>query len=144
MTALVTQARPEDTAAIQRLAAKADSPFEIQRELERAHARLWIVREGEGSDVAGFLLAWEVADEVHVIDLVVAEDQRRRGFGRALLEQVVQRARDNVARLVLLEVRRTNEPAIALYAAFGFEQSGERKAYYADGEDAWLMQLVLS
>jgi len=143
MTATVTRARPEEAAAVQRLAAHADSPFDAERELERPYARLWVVRAGDAADVSGFLLSWEVADEVHVIDVVVLHDQRRRGFGRALLQAVLARAREMDARLVLLEVRRSNTAAIGLYTSLGFERSGERLAYYADGEDAWLMQLAL-
>jgi ribosomal-protein-alanine N-acetyltransferase len=43
----------------------------------------------------------------------------------------------------LLEVRKSNEPARRLYEAAGFSVSGERVAYYADGEDAVLMRLDL-
>ena len=46
-------------------------------------------------------------------------------------------------RLVLLEVRRSNRPAIRLYRAFGFTAMGLRRDYYADGEDAIEMRLTL-
>ena len=46
-------------------------------------------------------------------------------------------------RLVLLEVRAGNHAAIRLYRAVGFEATGERLGYYANGEDACLMQLRL-
>ena len=42
---------------------------------------------------------------------------------------------------VTLEVRVSNEPAIALYRSFGFEEAGIRKRYYGDGEDALIMWL---
>lgn len=143
MTAIVSSARDEDIATIRRLIEQTETPFDVGRELARHYARLWVVRAEGEDDAVGFLLAWEVADEVHVIDLVVDAEHRRRGFARALLQTLLLRAREAAARLVLLEVRRSNGAAITLYESFGFATYGERVAYYADGEDASLMQLVL-
>jgi ribosomal-protein-alanine N-acetyltransferase len=58
--------------------------------------------------------------------LAAMEDARGRGAGRAMLE-----------------VRRSNAPAIALYRALGFLHDTVRRGYYQDGEDAVLMSLVL-
>lgn len=51
--------------------------------------------------------------------------------------------RSPAAELVLLEVRASNSPALALYTSLGFERVGLRKRYYSDGEDAVLMTLLL-
>jgi putative acetyltransferase len=80
----------------------------------------------------------------HVADLglMVAATHRRRGVGTALLEQAVAWARDAGIRKLELHVFPWNEPAIRLYAAFGFEQEGLRKSHYLrEGEyvDAILM-----
>ena len=40
---------------------------------------------------------------------------------------------------ITLEVRVSNDPAIALYRSFGFEEAGVRRRYYQDGEDALIM-----
>jgi len=56
---------------------------------------------------------------------------------------MLARAHTRNARLVLLEVRAGNAGAIALYRAAGFEVTGERRAYYANGEDALLMAIEL-
>jgi RimJ/RimL family protein N-acetyltransferase len=80
----------------------------------------------------------------HVADLglMVAKGQRRRGIGRALLEQAVDWARGAKVSKLELHVFPHNEPAIQLYDAFGFRREGYRKGHYRrDGDfvDAILM-----
>jgi putative acetyltransferase len=80
----------------------------------------------------------------HVADLglMVAATHRRRGIGRALLEQAVAWARAADIRKLELHVFPWNEPAIVLYERFGFEREGLRREHYSrDGEyvDAILM-----
>jgi ribosomal-protein-alanine N-acetyltransferase len=139
---LLDPAAPAEREAVQALAAEAASPFDVGAELARAFARIWVAAAGERLD--GFLLAWDVADEVHLLDLVVARPARRAGVGFALVEALLAHARERGARLVLLEVRRSNAAAQALYRKAGFATDGERPAYYADGEDAILMQKTLA
>jgi RimJ/RimL family protein N-acetyltransferase len=84
----------------------------------------------------------------HVADLglMVAAHARRRGIGRALLEQAVDWARDEGVRKLELHVFPWNEPALKLYEAFGFEREGYRKRQYAREEgfvDAILMAYLL-
>ncbi len=89
----------------------------------------------------GFLMAWFVADEVHIINLVVDPAFQRRGIATKLLEDTLKRAREHGARKIYLEVRQTNRPAIRLYEKLGFFLSGKRPGYYQDtGEDALLME----
>ena len=73
----------------------------------------------------------------HVADLglMVAASHRRRGIGRALLEGAVAWAREHGVRKLELHVFPHNEPAIALYEAFGFRREGLRKAHYRRADD---------
>jgi RimJ/RimL family protein N-acetyltransferase len=73
----------------------------------------------------------------HVADLglMVAADHRRRGIGRALLEQAVAWAGEVGVRKLELHVFPHNEGAIALYESFGFRREGYRKAHYRRGRD---------
>jgi ribosomal-protein-alanine N-acetyltransferase len=132
-----------DAPALRALIADGLSPFDVETELARSYARLWVVRRSAEQHVLGFLLAWDVADELHLIDVIVAPSERRRGFGRALVETLLTYGRARAARIVLLEVRRSNLAAQRLYASLGFEEVGERTAYYSDGEDALLLRLTL-
>lgn len=68
----------------------------------------------------------------HVADLglMVAEQARRRGIGRALLAEAVAWARSSGIRKLELHVFPWNEPAIRLYERFGFEREGLRRKHY--------------
>ncbi len=90
--------------------------------------------------ILGFIVFWLVHDEVHVLNIAVAREARRRGIGRALMLEASAEGRRRGARLATLEVRRSNYPAIELYRALGYRQIGVRPNYYADeGEDAIVM-----
>lgn len=75
----------------------------------------------------------------------VAKEHQRHGIAAALLSSLVDRARTQGARRMLLEVRVDNEPALALYQRFGFKRMGLRKRYYQPGNiDAYTMSLDLN
>lgn len=86
----------------------------------------------------GYLICSRYADDWHIMNIAVDPTARRRGLATALLEELFARAgRD---RAYTLEVRTSNDPAIALYERFGFRPAGLRKRYYQDtGEDALIM-----
>jgi RimJ/RimL family protein N-acetyltransferase len=71
----------------------------------------------------------------HVADLglMVAAGYRRRGIGRALLEQAVEWARHSRVSKLELHVFPHNEPALALYKSFGFVKEGYRRRHYRRG-----------
>jgi ribosomal-protein-alanine N-acetyltransferase len=115
---------------------------ELRAELLRPWARLWVAREDDDAEAVAFLSTWHVADEIHVLNLVTRPDRRRRGIARALLREAIAYARRTAALRVLLEVRRSNAPAIGLYRSLGFFAFGVRARYYRDYEDALEMKLV--
>lgn len=119
---------------------------QVRAELERPWARIWVAREsdpGSGSKrISGYLVAWHVADELHVMNVATRADRRRRGIGRALVDAAVAYARSRQVRHALLEVRRSNRPAISLYRSVGFFAMGVRTRYYPDDEDAVEMVLL--
>jgi [ribosomal protein S18]-alanine N-acetyltransferase len=111
-------------------------------EMNTPYARL-VVAERAGQ-VIGYFCCWLVADEVHILDVAVHPGHRRRGVGRLLLQYILAEARQNGVRSASLEVRVSNQPAIALYQALGFQQVAIRRQYYENGEDAFLMVCSLS
>jgi ribosomal-protein-alanine N-acetyltransferase len=115
----------------------------IASELAKPWTRAWLARPSAGGPPAGFLVAWHVADELHVLGIAVAPEARRRGLGLALMGAAQAYARELQIRLLLLEVRRSNRAAIHLYRRLGFSAMGVRPGYYADGEDAIEMMLSL-
>jgi ribosomal-protein-alanine N-acetyltransferase len=114
----------------------------LREELVRPWTRLWIARSDDAG-VLGFLLAWHVVDELHILDVAAALSHRRQGVGRALMTHAIAWASEHRARQMLLEVRRSNTPAIRLYRTLGFFGFGLRRDYYADHEDALEMMLLL-
>jgi [ribosomal protein S18]-alanine N-acetyltransferase len=97
----------------------------------------------EGAALVGFAVYWLGVDEVQLLNLVADPAARRRGVGARLLEHTIAAARRAGHASVLLEVRRSNAPAIALYRKYGFRPIGVRAAYYAaEHEDALVMRLA--
>jgi ribosomal-protein-alanine N-acetyltransferase len=115
---------------------------QLRAEMERPWSRLWVARE-EGCGVVAFAIAWHVAAELHILNIATRADRRRRGIARALMAEVVKYVRTERIDHVLLEVRRSNRAAIALYRTEGFFAMGVRARYYPDDEDAVEMVLRL-
>lgn len=95
---------------------------------------------------AGFVIFSCVLDEASIHNIVVGPNAQRRGFGRLLLDNALEEMRRRCVNRCLLEVRRSNIPAQALYQGRGFGLDGVRKNYYptTEGrEDALLMSLQL-
>ncbi|GBD25754.1 Ribosomal-protein-alanine acetyltransferase [bacterium HR30] len=110
----------------------------FRHELRLPFSRCLVAR-GDNRAVVGYVCWWLVGDEVHLLNLAVHPQYRRRGIGRALLEVVLESARQAGARLVTLEVHHDNEAAQGLYSAHGFVQTGLRRNYYAPGRHAVVM-----
>jgi [ribosomal protein S18]-alanine N-acetyltransferase len=103
---------------------------------------LFLVAEGEGERIVGYVVALDAADEGEILNLAVAPTGRRHGLGRALVEHVLEALRARGIRHVYLEVRESNAPARALYAGQGFREVGRRKQYYRRPvEDAIVLRL---
>jgi ribosomal-protein-alanine N-acetyltransferase len=114
---------------------------ELREEIGRAWSHVRVARDAGG--VVGVAIVWIVADTADLIDISTHPAHRRRGVARALLRDIVSLSRQHGARQVFLEVRRSNAPAIALYAHAGFAVTGVRARYYDDDEDALTMALAL-
>ena len=147
MSAAVERMRPEDLDEVLDIERRSFSmpwsrgAFLYEMQQNRA-ARCWVMRE-DGS-VVGYVCLWEIADELHITNIAVHPSFRRRGAARALLERTLDDARATGAELVFLEVRPTNNEALALYESMGFRVIGRRKGYYFDtGEDALVMEARL-
>jgi ribosomal-protein-alanine N-acetyltransferase len=116
----------------------------LREELRRPWARIWVAREGDARrSVVAFVVTWHVSDELHVLNVATRTDRRRRGIGRAILDEALSYGRRERVRHLLLEVRRSNRPAIAMYRSLGFFAMGVRARYYPDDEDAIEMVLTL-
>ena len=92
-----------------------------------------IVLERDG-DVTGYGILSVAAGEAHILNLCVEPAFRSHGYGERLLDEILFRARTSSVREIFLEVRPTNENAMALYKKKGFHQVANRPAYYQANE----------
>ena len=93
---------------------------------------------------AGYAEIRMIAGEGQIYNIAIAPEFRREGIGEALLRHCIDKAGADGCRLVTLEVRSGNGPAMELYKKLGFREVGRRRGYYAKGgEDAVLMDLDL-
>lgn len=92
----------------------------------------------DGGALYGFGGMIVSGDEAHITNLLVAPDQRRKGFARRLMVSLIDAALDEGARHLTLEVRSRNRAGISLYQRFGMAPVGVRKGYYGD-DDALIL-----
>ena len=101
--------------------------------------RIFVVRDESGVIVA-FCLCWVIFDELHINTLAVSPDRRRRGVATLLMQHVLGEAAQEGARKATLEVRASNQAALALYERLGFRVTARRPGYYTNPqEDALIL-----
>jgi ribosomal-protein-alanine N-acetyltransferase len=94
--------------------------------------------------MAGYIIYWQIRDEVQITNIALHPDFRGRGIGETVLTVILKEVRGKGATFVTLEVRSSNTPAISLYRKLGFKVLGTRKGYYGNPvEDAYVMGLAL-
>lgn len=101
---------------------------------------LWVVAVESGA-VAGYVGSQSVMEEADMMNLAVSPEYRRQGIGRMLVLELINQLKARDVHCLTLEVRASNEAAIALYCGIGFVQVGRRPNYYAKPkEDALILR----
>lgn len=91
--------------------------------------------------IAGYCGIWCSFEDGDLCNMAVDADMRRQGIGHSLLEDALRAAKGLGVMRMMLEVRCSNQAAIALYRQFGFADIGVRGGYYTEPtEDALLME----
>ena len=111
----------------------------------------WVLYDvNKQNDIIGYALMMIVIDEAHLLNISVAKTYQKQGFGKLLLNHIMDKARSYGAANMFLEVRVSNASAISLYEAIGFNEMAIRRAYYPTSspekngrEDALLMGFAL-
>jgi ribosomal-protein-alanine acetyltransferase len=136
----VREMSPSDVSAVSSILQEsaAASSWPEESILESARSGIaWVAEEQSG--MIGFLIGRGVSDEFEILNLAVAKSHRRRGVATQLLKAMTAHLQQAGTRRVYLEVRTSNEAAIALYVRHGFCQNGRRVRYYQNPvEDAIL------
>ena len=92
----------------------------------------------------GYIMFWVVFEELHLMNLAVSPEARRRGLGATLVRRALSVGAERGVRTALLEVRASNLAAIALYEGLGFAKKCLRKGYYDHPrEDAVIMTFLM-
>ncbi len=100
----------------------------------------WLVAV-EGEQLAGYVGSQSVCGEADMMNLAVDPAFRRQGIARRLVTALAEGLKARDVRCLTLEVRASNDPAIALYSSLGFTQVGRRPNYYRNPkEDALILR----
>jgi len=91
--------------------------------------------------VVGFLMYIELVDNIDILDIIVDEENRKQNIASCLMDYMISELSETV-KIITLEVRKSNTPAINLYEKFGFEVINIRKKYYGT-EDGYLMGRII-
>ena len=97
------------------------------------------------ASIVGFVIFHIAADVSEIYNIAVENGYARSGIGHQLMAAAIRESARRKAAKVLLEVRKSNSPAINFYLKFNFRIAGERKSYYSNPvEDAYVMELEVS
>ncbi len=137
-----------DIAAVAKLEQSAtEFPWSVKNfeDSLKANHKAWVFLN-DAQQIYAFTIVQKVVDEAHLLNICVAPNAQGNGFGRQILEHVINYANTVSSVLIVLEVRSSNKRAQNLYMRAGFNEMSIRKGYYPakDGrEDAVLMGLDL-
>lgn len=149
-TFLMRAVVPEDCAELtQRLPSLLPGDWSLAALQNTPYRQRVLVQADDTRRLLGFAEYYQVLDECHLLGVTIWPELQRQGLGRRLLEEVLAEAKSEGCTQCLLEVRRSNVAACALYRRLGFVEVGCRRAYYpplqagSEREDALLFSLSL-
>ena len=94
------------------------------------------------SSIVAYFVCWIMFEEIHIANIAVHPDYQRMGIAQYMLNYIERELKTDESS-ILLEVRTGNVPAIRLYEKTGFKIYFERKYFYPDGENAYVMIKML-
>lgn len=116
-------------------------PWTKENFIDSLHSNsCWVLEQGDS--IIGYGILKIVLDEAELLNITIAPDKQKQGFGQQLLTLLMTKAHCLQAKECFLEVRESNTTAYRLYEQYGFNELGRRRNYYptAQGyEDALLM-----
>lgn len=93
--------------------------------------------------IVGYLSYFYILDEAELFLIAVKREYQSLGYGKILLEYLLNKLKENNVKVCYLEVSAKNSKAINLYKKFGFYEYGYREKYYSNKDDAILMKKEL-
>ena len=88
--------------------------------------------------IIGYIFTHKIDKDIQILNFAIDIAYQHQGYGEKLLSYFMNQLDEDIC--IILEVRKSNFPAINLYLKFGFSELGIREKYYSDGEDAIVMK----
>lgn len=142
--AMTREDLPQVTAIEQRSTPHPWSEIHFADSIKSGYRSLVTELNGE---VIGHAIMMIAVDQADLLIITIDQKHQGKGYGRLLLNRIMEVASENQCHTLLLEVRRSNNQAFNLYLNMGFSEIGIRKNYYPAGdarEDAIVMAMDLS
>ncbi len=107
---------------------------------ENPFSKGWVVRDNQ--ELVGYAFVWEMYEDSQLARIGIHPKCRKRHIGHSFLQRLMDQVQKDGCTSMSLDVRVGNKAGIGLYRKCGFAPVHTSKGYYADGEDAWVMQKV--
>ncbi len=148
MEASIRVATADDLPALEELeGALQKSPWKqaaFAAEMAKPFSRTLVITDDEtDSRLYAYIVYWVREGEAEILTLGVAAEHRGVGLAKMLVQHVIAEALKAECKRLILDVRKSNAPALQLYQSSGFTVISVRKEFYSDGEDAYGMELPL-
>jgi ribosomal-protein-alanine N-acetyltransferase len=105
--------------------------------------RYYLALVDEKKEIVGFGGVAFNGVDADIQTMVIKPEYQKKGYGKQLLDALLEKVKEHKSNRVFLEVVADNKPAISLYLSRKFEQIAKRSNYYPNGTDAVIMQLDL-
>lgn len=109
----------------------------LEEEFKNPNSQYYVLVKND--ELIGFGGLWFNIDEAHIMNIAINKKFRRNGFASEILDYLISVTHKKSKKILTLEVRANNIPAIKLYEKFDFKNVGKRKKYYNNEIDAIIM-----
>jgi ribosomal-protein-alanine N-acetyltransferase len=116
----------------------------FEGEWEKGYSNTWVLTDDDTDrEILGYVVYWLMEETIEILNIAVDFPYRGLGFAQKILQQVIREGLRQNAKRLILDVRKSNLPAVALYQKTGMAITQVRKGFYSNGEDAYHFALEL-
>jgi len=142
-------ATPEDLVRVTQIEAAVHiapwSSENFSAEMSKPYSHFLVLTDDEtDSEIVGYIVFWTMFDEGQILNIVVDLPYRGLGLAKFMIRKTVQLVYQKGIKKIVLDVRKSNLPAIQLYQRLQFVITSIRKGFYSNGEDAYQMLLSMT